>query len=1069
MELSNDWQKRTNVRLLDILSDILKEPRPPKVPKPTHGYTIAEKAPEIVTAPGAYFPTKKGEVIPLKPRQGGGTVTPTPTRTLREMVEKLSSYSPSPTLGDAGQLKTAMETSEPKQPPLATGQGGGTVAPSVLTKPSPPLSSFGPQPTVPPQDFGLKPTGGEKFSPKFNEEVAPNPIPKEQVDTSNWPLRQDGTKKGFGWLGVLPMKNGQVASEATIGVSFDGKEVLIPSMVPTLLPNEINYILNQEKLSPEMWKTPIGKSIVQKAVEHAKKRMGQGLSPFAPEGEQTSTTTHGEVGSTVPLISRQNGGEVDPNLFKNTLSVNSGDPTQQGIKAAANTASLNYTPLSPAPSLQSFAPQGEADLTPIGPSTPLGPPAPLTGMAEYEANARKIRGLPPETGTPMVNPTDNRLGQVTGSLGSFTPPAFKENTRSPVFGSDQLAARSKKYGIAQEPDLYERLKASSGFPGTTPLLSRQGGGPTSPNPDEGLTEEERKKRFALLKTEFPVESLAPGHESAVISPDAMREIRSSNSSEVPIPGDEFNKKLPLDPQGNLSEIKKEVLPSGETRYTLPGTEGTATVGPERFFLRGKEVPAGTVGAVSGDELARKRILREAAPPTLRLPETTYYDAHPEERVMDLARAENKPLLDAYQKLIEENRTRAQGFGLPMNPKVGTLVRAEATKAVPELTQGLEKMMAVNQTTPEKYYSADAKIAEAERRGVAAAEARAAEARTAEKNPTELGLIAKAQEIGPDGKPTQEAIAAQKVLEAEKKRKIDIQGGGIPVLTAMPPLPPGQKYNEAALEGVDAGVKETIKKIVTYDIPLPSAFALSKPYWQNIIARASAYDPTFSALQYPVKFGVRKSFTSGKDKDNIVALNTAVGHINSLVKAKDELANSNWQMGNQAANILAKYFPVSKGLVARQGTVTGVKTKFNAVKGEMANIFKRSGATDQEIKSWNDTVTDPSTATPASWKAFINGSLELMGSRIEALRSIYEHGIGAPKDFTFLSDKSRTILKNLGVDVNAIDPVAGSTGGAASTENKPRAADFGGNPEGGGAPAVVGAKTADDLFKKYGVQ
>ena len=94
MELSNDWHKRTNVRLADILSDILKEMRPQKVPKPTHGYRIAEKAPEIVTAPGAYFPEKKGRVIPLEPRQAGGSVKPASTRTLQQMLEKLASYAP---------------------------------------------------------------------------------------------------------------------------------------------------------------------------------------------------------------------------------------------------------------------------------------------------------------------------------------------------------------------------------------------------------------------------------------------------------------------------------------------------------------------------------------------------------------------------------------------------------------------------------------------------------------------------------------------------------------------------------------------------------------------------------------------------------------------------------------------------------------------------------------------------------------------------------------------------------------------------------------------------------------
>jgi hypothetical protein len=135
------------------------------------------------------------------------------------------------------------------------------------------------------------------------------------------------------------------------------------------------------------------------------------------------------------------------------------------------------------------------------------------------------------------------------------------------------------------------------------------------------------------------------------------------------------------------------------------------------------------------------------------------------------------------------------------------------------------------------------------------------------------------------------------------------------------------------------------------------------------------------------------------------------------------------------------------LVARQGTVTGIKTKFNAVKGEMANIFKRSGATDTEIKAWNDTITDPTTATPSSWKSFIDGSLQLMGSRIEALRNTYEQGMGKTKDFAFLSPRSRTILSGLGVDVNAIDPV-GEIEGQARSGKLPPIESFGGNLEKG---------------------
>ena len=121
--------------------------------------------------------------------------------------------------------------------------------------------------------------GPEVFVPSTEGYILPQVIPNEQVDRSQWPLRQDGTPKGFGWLGVLPNAFGGVSSELTAGVSFDGKEYLIPTMVPTLDAEELNYILTTPS-NPEMFKTPMGKKVLDKAIEHAQKRLQMGLSPF---------------------------------------------------------------------------------------------------------------------------------------------------------------------------------------------------------------------------------------------------------------------------------------------------------------------------------------------------------------------------------------------------------------------------------------------------------------------------------------------------------------------------------------------------------------------------------------------------------------------------------------------------------------------------------------------------------------------------------------------------------------------------------------------------------------------
>ena len=91
-------------------------------------------------------------------------------------------------------------------------------------------------------------------------------------------LRSDGSQKGQGYLGPLKNALGQSMTEYSIGVEFDGKETDIPTMVPTLTPQEIEYILNMQdgmRIPP---------SIEQKAADHALMRMRQGLSPFHDSG-----------------------------------------------------------------------------------------------------------------------------------------------------------------------------------------------------------------------------------------------------------------------------------------------------------------------------------------------------------------------------------------------------------------------------------------------------------------------------------------------------------------------------------------------------------------------------------------------------------------------------------------------------------------------------------------------------------------------------------------------------------------------------------------------------------------
>ncbi len=164
--------------------------------------------------------------------------------------------------------------------------------------------------------------------PQSQTAVAQTNAVADQVNASTpttaapYGFREDGTPKGNGFLGLLKRPDGQVSSELSIGVNLDGKETLIPSLVPTLNQEEVQSLLDMPKgqaPSPE---------IVAKATDYARGRIAQGKSPFAGEGEQVASQDFG-----IPNLTELRKGNVktaqqleaqEPPAFKNAVDAGTG-------------------------------------------------------------------------------------------------------------------------------------------------------------------------------------------------------------------------------------------------------------------------------------------------------------------------------------------------------------------------------------------------------------------------------------------------------------------------------------------------------------------------------------------------------------------------------------------------------------------------------------------------------------------------------------------------------------------------------------------------------------------------
>lgn len=115
------------------------------------------------------------------------------------------------------------------------------------------------------------------------------PVPKPQ-EAAPYGLREDKTPKGEGYFGSLPRADNSkaISGELSVGVHFDGKETLIPTMVPTLTKPEFDYLMSTD---PKKFGGPVFDAIVKKAADFAMQRMKAGKPVWALPGEKFPVPT----------------------------------------------------------------------------------------------------------------------------------------------------------------------------------------------------------------------------------------------------------------------------------------------------------------------------------------------------------------------------------------------------------------------------------------------------------------------------------------------------------------------------------------------------------------------------------------------------------------------------------------------------------------------------------------------------------------------------------------------------------------------------------------------------------
>jgi hypothetical protein len=172
--------------------------------------------------------------------------------------------------------------------------------------------------------------------------------------------------------------------------------------------------------------------------------------------------------------------------------------------------------------------------------------------------------------------------------------------------------------------------------------------------------------------------------------------------------------------------------------------------------------------------------------------------------------------------------------------------------------------------------------------------------------------------------------------------------------------------------------------------------------ETAIGLAKQINPSYDETQYKNRNKTRMDFGSGKARATINSLNQAVDHLNRLSGSIQALNNSPFWVLNAGKNI----YKASTD----DPTLGNFKKDATAVANEMATVFKGSGATDQEIKAWKESISAAS--GPKTLNDGVDEMLQLMAGRLNAINDQWTSTMGDTRDFHILSPHARDILSKL---------------------------------------------------------
>lgn len=206
---------------------------------------------------------------------------------------------------------------------------------------------------------------------------------------------------------------------------------------------------------------------------------------------------------------------------------------------------------------------------------------------------------------------------------------------------------------------------------------------------------------------------------------------------------------------------------------------------------------------------------------------------------------------------------------------------------------------------------------------------------------------------------------------------------------------------------DQGLRNMIQAISEGRMQVPRIYRSSKggelgP--TEIAAAVNQYDPTFNAADYNARAKTYSGFTSGKEAQQVNALNTVAQHLQALAQDAAALNNTSMPALNGLVNTVE-----SKGF--GDPRVTRFNLARDAVSKELERVWRGTGGSETGIQQWQQDLS--SSGSPAQLQNAISQLTELVNGKLQALKNQYVQGMGRSRNsLQLLSPQTQAVFSRL---------------------------------------------------------